>query len=435
VTRAATVVFALLASACAVFGVEPPTTTTTITTSTTTTTLPPTTTTTLPPIEVAGTVVSPTGRPVVGAEVGFGDATALTDAGGGFRIATIAPGPLTVSKRGWTPIGIPWEPGTAMVSGVMEPATIRGLRVSAGAAGDDLVFQGLLDLAADSAVNALVFDSKQEGGQVLYQTSVGAAHEIGAVDPWYDPTERLARAHAAGLYTITRIVVFEDAFWVAAHPEEKLAGPWVRPTAPGARQYNIDLAVEACTLGFDEVQFDYVRYPAGQTAQRSGQLDISQAERVAAVEGFLAEARASLAPLGCAVSADVFAIVVSTIDDQGLGQRPEELSRHLDALSPMIYPSHYSPGWLGFPDPNDYPYEVTANAIDAALARIDDGAALRPWLQGFWWTNSQIREAIQAAEDRGLGWVLWNVRSYYERQALPGPDEIAGEEGSAPRSP
>jgi hypothetical protein len=131
-------------------------------------------------------------------------------------------------------------------------------------------------------------------------------------------------------------------------------------------------------------------------------------------------------PMGCALSADIFGIVVSTPDDQGLGQRPEELSRHLDALSPMIYPSHYSPGWLGYADPNDFPYEVTANAIDAATPRIDVDTALRPWLQGFWWTNAQIRQAIQAAEDRGVGWVLWNVGSSFAAEALPLDSDVGG---------
>ena len=110
---------------------------------------------------------------------------------------------------------------------------------------------------------------------------------------------------------------------------------------------------------------------------------------------------------GCAVSADVFAIVVSASNDQGIGQKPEELTRHLDAFSPMVYPSHYSPGWLGFDDPNEHPYDVTSDAIQDAQERMEPGVVLRPWLQAFWWTNDQIRTSIQAAEDHGVGWILW----------------------------
>jgi hypothetical protein len=214
-------------------------------------------------------------------------------------------------------------------------------------------------------------------------------------------------------------VVFEDAFWVAAHPADRLAGPWVDPTSAGAHEYAVDLAVEACALGFDEIQLDYVRYPAGRTAQVSGQLALTQEERVEAIAAFVALVRDAVNPMGCSLSADIFGIVVSVHNDQGLGQRPEELSPLLDAVSPMVYPSHYSLGWLGFPDPNDHPYAVTANALDAALPRLAEGAALRPWLQAFWWSDSQIAESIRAAEERDLGWMLWNVGSAYNAAAIP----------------
>ena len=114
-------------------------------------------------------------------------------------------------------------------------------------------------------------------------------------------------------------------------------------------------------------------------------------------------------------------------DDQGLGQRPEEISRQVDALSPMVYPSHYSPGWLGYADPNDHPYDVTRSAILDAVERLGPGTILRPWLQAFWWSNAQIRSAIQAAEDSGVGWILWNIGSNYEADAIPTDEELAAQ--------
>jgi hypothetical protein len=125
------------------------------------------------------------------------------------------------------------------------------------------------------------------------------------------------------------------------------------------------------------------------------------------------------------VSADIFGIVASTNDDQGLGQRPEDLSAGVDVLSPMVYPSHYSPGWLGFENPNDHPYDVTADAISDALPRMADGSELRPWLQAFWWSSDQIRRSIQAAEDMGVGWSLWNVVSNYDLAAIPTDEEVS----------
>jgi hypothetical protein len=370
-------------------------------------------------------VIDGKGLPVADATVTSGDVAVQTGPGGWFRLLVAEPADIEVSKPGWEPATAPWDQQQAPTTVALQRSKVRGLRVSAGAAADDEVYGSLLDLAESTAVNALVFDTKQEGGEVVYDTTVEAAHQMGAVNPWYDPVSRLRQAKERGLYTITRIVAFEDSYRVRSYPDEKLAGSWIDPRSETARDYNISLAVEACRLGFDEIQFDYVRFPAGRAASISGQLEMSQESRVATIESFLESARSALQPLGCPVSADVFAIVVSVQDDQGLGQRPEELSRQVGAISPMIYPSHYSNGWLGFPDPNDYPYEVTAAAIDDALPRLADGAELRPWLQAFWWSDDQIREAIQAAEDRDVGWILWNVRSNFSAAALPSDAEVS----------
>jgi hypothetical protein len=248
---------------------------------------------------------------------------------------------------------------------------------------------------------------------------------MGAVSVTYDPAELIARAKEHGLYTITRIVSFDDAVKGANYPEHAIAGRWIDPRITEAWDYNLDLAAEACELGFDEIQLDYVRFPSGEAVKVSGQLDMSQAERVNAVTSYIAAVRSLLHPMGCSVSADIFAIVVSAQNDQGIGQRPEEISAQLDALSPMIYPSHYSNGWLGFDDPNDHPYDVTADAIDDTLRRSEPSTAVRPWLQSFWWTPQQIRRSIQAAEDRGVGWMLWNIVSDYSRESLPTDAELA----------
>lgn len=246
------------------------------------------------------------------------------------------------------------------------------------------------------------------------------------MEDYYDPVARIAQADEHDLYTITRIVSFEDTLRANAFPEENLTGRWLDPTSKSARRYILDLAAEACALGFDEIQFDYVRYPSGRTAETSGQRDLTQEQRLDAVAGFLADARELLHPMGCAISAAVFGIVVSSPDDQGIGQRPEEVSVQVDTFSPMVYPSHYSEGWLGFEDPNEHPYDVTADAISDAMHRLHEGTRLRPYLQAFWWTNAQIRSSIQAAEDAGIGWMLWNVLSNFDIQALPTDAELAG---------
>ncbi|MGD2061015.1 MAG: putative glycoside hydrolase, partial [Acidimicrobiia bacterium] len=348
-----------------------------------------------------------------------------TGSDGWFSFEIRTPTTMSVSKPGWSSVELEWDEATTYYEPVIAPRKVRGIRVSASAAADDAAFSSLLDLAAGTAIDAFVFDTKQEGGKVLYDTSVSDAHDMGAVDAQYDPGERLEQAHSSGIYTITRIVAFEDAERVASFADEKLAGPWIDPRSVTGRGYLLALAEEACALGFDEVMFDYVRYPSGRTATVTGQLDMEQSERVGVIAGFLADARDVLHPMGCAVSAAIFGIVTSTEDDQGLGQRPEELSAQVDVLSPMIYPSHYSDGWLGLEDPNQHPYDVTTDAIGGALARMEPTSVLRPWLQSFWWTNEEIRRSIQAAEDLGTGWLLWNVRSNFDAAAIPTEGEVS----------
>jgi len=382
-------------------------------------------TTTTPRLQLLGKVVDAAGNPVPGASVAVGGESTTTAPDGWFDLMAPGAGSVTIAKRGWNGAEASWDGSPTFLEMAIEPRVIRGLRVGAEAAGDDAKFSALLAYADETAINAFVFDTKQEGGRVFYDTAVTDAHDSGAVVLAYDPVQRLAQAKEHGLYAITRIVTFEDAYRAEYRPEEAYDGRWINPTITSSWEYPLALAEEACALGFDEIQFDYVRFPSEETAQASGQLDMDQADRIAVIEGFLSEAHDRVHAAGCAVSADVFGIVVSAENDQGIGQRPEELSRHLDAFSPMVYPSHYSNGWLGFDDPNDHPYDVTADAIDDAAERIEPGVILRPWLQAFWWTNEEIRRSIQAAEDLGVGWILWNAVSNFDREALPTEAELA----------
>lgn len=382
--------------------------------------------TTVPTLQILGKVVDAEGRPVPAVSVALGEASTVTAPDGWFDLATPTTGEVTVEKPAWDGARHAWDGTDPFVEIEIAPTMIRGLRVGGGVAGDDAEFAELLDIAADTAINAMVFDTKQEGGRVLYETEVDLANESGAVVNAYDPRERIAQVKDGGLYAITRIVTFEDDHWASARPDVAYEGGWINPTIEETWEYPFALAEEACEMGFDEIQFDYVRFPSEAAAQSSGQLEMDQEDRVDAIEAFVQAARERIHALGCAVSADVFGIIVSAGNDQGIGQRPEELSRHLDAFSPMIYPSHYSPGWLGFDDPNEHPYDVTSSAIEDAKRRIEPGVVLRPWLQSFWWTDEEIRRSIQAAEDHGVGWILWNAVSNFSRAAIPTDAELAG---------
>ncbi len=379
-----------------------------------------------PSFQLVGKVVDDDGDPVSGATVAVGEVSVTSADDGWFDLSAPATGPVEISKPAWESTEQEWDGGGGFMTVTLDPVRVRGLRVSGVAAGDDDMFAELLTLADETAVNALVFDTKQEGGTVLYDTAVQDAHDSDAVIFDYDAEERIADAKDHGLYTITRIVTFQDDIRAEFRPKEELAEGWLDPQNREGWEYPLALGVEACQWGFDEVQYDYVRWPSGPAVAVSGQLDMSEQQRVAAIEAFLREAYSRIAPLGCAVSADVFAVTVGVDNDQGIGQMPEELSRHVDVFSPMVYPSHYSAGWDGFKDPNEHPYDVTVNAIDDALPRMAAGTILRPWLQAFWWTDAQIRSSIQAAEDRGVGWILWNAVSNFDREALPSDADVSG---------
>lgn len=393
---------------------EPPTTTTA-----------PTTTTT-PTQVVTGSVVSAsTGAALAGAQVQSGEADAVTAKDGTFSLEVTDGDPITVERAAWQPVEI--TTGASASTGGDEPLTVeleplqvRALRVSSYVASDPAMFADLLDLAEATSVNALVFDTKDETNQVLYETEVDLAHQIGAVQPMYDPVDLIAQAKERGLYTITRIVTFEDETWADAVPEAKLAGAWVNAANPDNWAYPTALAVEACRLGFDEIQFDYVRFPSGRTSVIAADLvPGTQEERVDAISTFLTGAREQLLADGCGVSAAIFGIVMSSTTDERLGQMPETISASVDAVSPMLYPSHYSPGFLGFADPNDHPGPVIAYALDMGSPRVEPDTIMRPWIQGFYYNGEQVQAQIREAEARGAGWIIWNASGDYDLSWLP----------------
>jgi len=380
-----------------------------------------------------GRVVDATGIGLPGAEVRLGDVTTMSGDFGSFEIVAAEPGTIEVSKAAWETSSVDWQGETGRVDVTLDPFTVKGIRIYAPVAGDDAQFDALLRLADSTEINTFVFDTKSEGGEVNYESKVPEAIEAGGIFPEYDVEKRLAQAKAHGLYTITRIVTFQDHYASQLHPDWAIHTPdgsvwtnakglgWMDVTNPNSWQYPIDLGVEACKLGFDEIQFDYVRFPTdgdlSQIVMAGGDMD--QAGRVAAVSAYLEEARNQIHEAGCAVSADIFAIVLSVGNDQGLGQKVEELSWAVDAISPMIYPSHYSRGWLNLDNPNDYPAEVVGQALSAGMPRLEGGALMRPWLQAFSWSPDQVQASIKTAEDAGAGWMLWNALSQFEPAYIP----------------
>ncbi len=372
-------------------------------------------------------VVSIDEFPLADATVTAGGETYLTDETGAFEFGGIPLGTVTVTRPGYLLTEYTFDGSVEEVDIALEPRIVRGIRVSPETAKSDAMYQEMLDLAAETSINAFVFDTKGDydyagaEGVVFYETEVEAAQKPGLVVVWYDPVERIQQAEDAGLFTITRIPVFISQSYVNAYPEHKLVGRYLDPHNRDAWEYALDLAVEACQLGFDEIQFDYIRYPDGQSATTARNLGLvpNQATRIADIQGFLEEAADRLHPDGCAVSASIFGIVNMENGDAGLGQKVEETSEPLDVYVPMIYPNQWPSGYFGLGNPSAYPGTVVGTVLDTAAPRVADGTVIRPLLQGYYYSSSQIRAEIDAAEARGYGWQIWNMDSVYSAESFP----------------
>ncbi len=386
---------------------------------------------------LTGRVLDLDGDPLEGAVVRGGEITATTDAEGRFLLGAFPVGSLTIERPAYQARTVAWD-GTTGFTYRLAPRIVRALHVAGWVAASEAGFAEMLRLAEVSAVNALVIDIRNENGLIYHSSAVPQVAAMGAqADPTFDLAERVARAHEAGLYVITRIVSFQDPIAGWARPswavvDTRTGGPlnkngqvFLDPTDPDPRAYAMALAEEACAAGVDEVQFDYVRFPdgGGEFSRFDGPADA--ASRQATITAFLTGARSELLPEGCATAADIFGWITNTPTEGGIGQHFESIVGAVDVVSPMIYPSHYSSGWYGFTVPNDHPREVVTYASQDALARMRGSTAiLRPWIQDFWYSAGQVRAQIDAMDDLGLGWMAWNILSDFTPGAYPVDGEL-----------
>ena len=316
------------------------------------------------------------------------------------------------------------------------PPVIRGVHVTMQL----LSLPGKLDeyLALTSeGLNTLELDVKDERGTVAFSSAlVPLATKIGSARSYYDPAAVAVRAEAAGVYLIGRVVVFEDPLLTAARPtlaiKQRGGGlwrdgggfSWSNPYDERVWEYNVDVAEAAARAGFDEIMFDYVRFPSdGDLA--SMKFPRKQPETKAqTIARFLQFARNRLAPLDVRISAAVFGLAATR--DLGVGQDPRKLAQYLDAIHPMVYPSHYASGEFNIRNPDAAPGDIVNRSLnDFNRALRGRNTDLVPWLQDFTlndrepYTLDDVRAQIGAAQRRGAtGYLLWNPEAVYTSGAL-----------------
>jgi hypothetical protein len=315
------------------------------------------------------------------------------------------------------------------------PDEIRGVHVTMALASLRGKVREYLSLT-EAGLTALELDVKDENGEVAFiRPGVPLARRIGAADAYYNPRQAAKAAHASGVYLIGRIVVFEDPILSQSRPDMAIrradgavwtnaAGlGWTNPYDERVWDYNLDVAEAAVTAGFDEIMFDYVRFPTDGDVS-SAVFAGKRGSKAAAIERFFQYARSRLEPLGARVSAAVFGL--SATRGMGIGQKPRRLAPYLDSIYPMVYPSHYGSGEYDLPDPNAVPGITVARSLKD-FRRVLRGreTLLVPWLQDFDlgrdYTTADVRAQIQAARDlRSKGFLLWNPSGVYTASALGG---------------
>jgi hypothetical protein len=293
--------------------------------------------------------------------------------------------------------------------------------------------------------NAVVFDIKDSDGWV----NIDWDHKLKPTGH-KPPIRNLAKythfLHSMGMHAIARVAIFRDEALVVQHPElavhsRKSGQPWQEngklvwtdPSNPEVEAYDIALAKFAAQSGVDEIQFDYVRFPAeGDQKDAKFYFETTHPDwkRTDVITDFLKKAYAELHPTGVLFSLDVFGVMAwqRSVDLAHTGQDIPNMAKYCDVLSPMIYPSHFF-GMDGIANPGDAPEHFIGQSMDRfRLITKDTNVVLRPWLQAFAWRTKTyspeyIRTQVAASKTKGgVGFLFWNARNDYSKPYVAMPE-------------
>lgn len=331
------------------------------------------------------------------------------------------------------------ERGSSPLRIALEPYKVKALYLNPNITETDQDVDRLIEMIDRTELNAVVIDIKED--LVLYDSEVAFFVDSGTVQPKTDLDALLKKFKDRGIYTIARLVVFKDSLVAEKHPDLAVLNnqtgdlwrdmngvAWVNPMSHELWEANTDLALEAAQRGFDEIQFDYVRFPTdGDLSTMDFGLTNDQETRQRSIEKFLKMAQEKVQPTGAKLSADVFGYTMLVDDDLGIGQNFIDLAQYVDYLSPMIYPSHFPNGSIAVDGhPNDFPYKTIEISLRLGREKLGgDATKIRPWLQDFSffdmmpYGDKEVRAQIDASNEIGTsGWMLWDPNNQYHPGAL-----------------
>ncbi len=359
------------------------------------------------------------------------------------------------------------------ITHIKTPASMRAIYITSWVSSQKQWRENLIKFVEKSEINSVIIDIKDYSGYVTFDTKDPYIKALNTEQIRVkDLKEWIEDLHKRGIYTIARITVFQDPIYANSHPKEavqtkqgtvwtdkhKLA--YVDVASKPFWTYIVHIAQAAEQVGFDEVNFDYIRYPTdgnlkniqfplsgpsvlikdsrlyATASPNAGTKNIAS-RRISPREKHLSEffiyLRQELKNIGIPMSADVFGMTMTNYDDIGIGQVLESVEPNFDYIYPMVYPSHYPPGFNKFAKPAEHPYEIVHYAMKYGAERLrkqgKNPNKLRPWLQDFnlgaKYDAAKIRAQIKATRDANLtGYLIWDPRNKYTQEAyLPSKNE------------
>lgn len=327
------------------------------------------------------------------------------------------------------------------VKHIKTPESVKAIYMSSWVAGNKKLRDNLIKLVDETELNAIVVDIKDYTGRISFMIDDKKIKEIGSSENRIpDIKEFIGDLHNRGIYVIGRISSFQDSYLVHKKPEyavrsksgnvwvDKKGVSWLDASAKPVWDYLVLIGNESYAVGFDELNFDYIRFPSDGDMTNIVYPYSEGKVKSKALEEFFIFLQKEFKTKGIPISADLFGMTTSNTDDLGIGQILEYALLHFDYVAPMVYPSHYPKNFMGFASPASKPYEVIKYAmgkgVDRALNATTSPLKLRPWLQDFSiggveYNSDMVRAQIQATYDVGLNsWMLWNASNTYTESAL-----------------
>ena len=315
------------------------------------------------------------------------------------------------------------------------PDKIMAVYLTSWSASDSSRIDYVIDLSKETEINAVVIDVKDWSGRIPYDTNISLADEYGAERIIIkDMKGVINRLHKEGIYAIARVTVFQDPVLASKRTDlavKSLDGgiwydynglAWIDPNKKEGWDYNIAVAKDAISQGFDEINFDYIRFPSDGNLNN---MDIDSSTEREVIQSFYQYLRSELE--GIRISADLFGLTTVNSDGLGIGQVIEDAYQYFDFVCPMIYPSHFASGFIGFESPAEHPFEVVPYSMAKAKIKLDGyNSKLRPWLQDFNLgavydiekVYLQIKAVKEILTDDYYGYMIWSPTNWYNEEAI-----------------